>query len=245
MPPTWLGGLALECHVGGKTHFPPPKSKLLVSIFYCHALRCLSIDDRPSLFFVMGVGIFLSWVLVSQTNSFNLLCRAVSFLKTNDRSTNNGKHAVIYQSCRKAIASQELKYRALQDELELCQANLIEAQEKLIRQEKVKRVSQFGLKRLRSGGTRKVSVAGKIAKCFECSTLTACDSTQGCCQVLSGGEPDEVVKKKWHSEIGFMVFDLQTNGEQTVFEVHLSTSGPCPSPEKIIKCVEAEAVVVW
>ena len=143
----------------------------------------------------------------------------------------------------KAIASLEVKYRALQDELELCQANLIEAQEKLIRQEKVKRVSQFGLERLQSGGTRKVSVAGKIAKCFECSSITACDSTQGCCEVLSGGETDEVVKTKCHSERGFMVFDLQTNVDQTVFEVHLSTSGPCPSPEKIIKCVEAEAVV--
>ena len=67
----------------------------------------------------------------------------------------------------KAIASQELKCLALQDELKLCQANLIKAQEKIIRQEKVKRVSQFGLERLQSGGTRKLSVAGKLAKCFK------------------------------------------------------------------------------
>ena len=88
----------------------------------------------------------------------------------------------------KAIASQELKCRALQAELELCQANLIEAQEKFIRQAKVKRVSQFELERLPSGGTRKISVAGKLSKCFECTTITACNSSQGCCQVLSGGD---------------------------------------------------------
>jgi hypothetical protein len=142
----------------------------------------------------------------------------------------------------KVIASQELKCRALQAELELCQANLIEAQEKFIRQTKVKRVSQFELERLSSGGTRKISVAGKLAECVECTAITACDSSQGCCQVLSGGDTNGIVKTKCHSEKEFGVFEHQTNDDETVYEVCLSKSGPCPSPEKNVN-VEAECVV--
>ncbi len=142
----------------------------------------------------------------------------------------------------KSIASQELKCRALQAELELCQANLIEAQEKFIRQTKVKRVSQFELERLPSGGTRRISVAGKLAKCVECTAITACDSSQGCCQVLSGGDTNGIVKTKCHSEKEFRVFEHQTNDDETVFEVCLSKSSPCPSPEKNVN-VEAECVV--
>ncbi len=142
----------------------------------------------------------------------------------------------------KAIASQELKCQALQAELELCQANLIEAQEKFIRQTKVKRVSQFELERLPSGGTITISVAGKLAKCVECTAITACDSSQGCCQVLSCADTNGIVKTKCHSEKEFRVFEHQTNDDETVYEVCLSKSGPCPSPEKNVN-VEAECVV--
>ena len=142
----------------------------------------------------------------------------------------------------KAIASQELKCLALQAELQLCQGNLIEAQERLIRQTKVKRVSQFELERLPSGGTRKVRVAGILAKCVECTAITACDSSQGCCEVVSGGDTNGFVVAKCHTEKEFRVFEHQTNDDETVYEVCLSKTGPCPSPEKN-GWVEAECVV--
>ena len=89
----------------------------------------------------------------------------------------------------------------------MCQGYLIEAQERLIRQTKVKRVSQFELEHLPSGGTRKIRVAGILAKCVECTAITACDSSQGCCEVVSGGDTNGFVVAKCHTEKEFRVFE--------------------------------------
>ena len=80
--------------------------------------------------------------------------------------------------------------------------------------EKDERVSQFMLERLQSGGIMKLSFGPESAKGF-----------------------------KSHLERALNVLKLDTNGVETVYEVLLQTSDPCPSPEKLKKSWEAGAEV--
>jgi len=201
--------------------------------------------DTPCLVYtcmILSICSNLQWLFISQTNPCNLF-RVVA----TEECAVRVRHEHLYRRmpdlqimesmriytnlAEKAIAAQELKCLALQAELHLCQANLIEAQERLIRQTKVKRVSQFELERLPSGGTRKIMVAGILAKCVECTAITGCDSSQGCCEVVSDGETNGFVLAKCDTDKEFRVFEHQTNDDEIVYEVRLSKTGPCPSPE--------------
>ncbi len=81
----------------------------------------------------------------------------------------------------KPIASHEVKRQALQDEvvagrrlIQSLELNLREAQERVIRQQAVKRVSQFILLQLESEGTFEVRIKTKSSMVVESPTILAC-----------------------------------------------------------------------
>jgi hypothetical protein len=111
------------------------------------------------------------------------------------------------------------------------QFNLSEAQERIILQDNLKRVSQFNLERLESGGTREVKLKEQASTGLECTVISECDGRGGCCQVLSGVDMNEIVRTKCHLERGQNVLKHYTKGVDTVYEVVLSKADPCPSPD--------------
>jgi hypothetical protein len=54
---------------------------------------------------------------------------------------------------------------------------------------------------------------------------------EGCCQLLSGGDMNELVRTKCHMERALNVLKHHKKGVHTVYEVLLPKSDPCPSPE--------------
>ena len=150
----------------------------------------------------------------------------------------NEKMRVYSALAEKTIASQKVRCIELQDEVELCrrliqslQSNLSEAQERIILQENVKRVSQFNLERLESGGIREVKLKEQAPKGLVCTVISECDGRGGCCQVLSGVDMNEIVRTKCHLERGENVLRHHTKGVETVYEVVLNNADPCPSPD--------------
>ncbi len=67
---------------------------------------------------------------------------------------------------------------------------------------------------------------------FECTTIRACDGSEGCCQFLSGFDTNAIVRKECHMKRPLNVLQHHTKGVHNVNEVLLSKGDPCPSPER-------------
>ena len=145
-----------------------------------------------------------------------------------------------------ALAEKEISRRKkesvyLREELERSQRLMQSLQEKLrqseeyvIRQQSVRRVSQFKVHKNVSGGTIKVCMAiAEPAQC-ELTNRKGCQR-KGCCMLqrlyLSGGGYEEVQTECVWDRLQPNVFAHKSTGQQNMYSVKLLECEPCPSPD--------------
>ena len=140
----------------------------------------------------------------------------------------------------KEIEKRKIQCKLLEDELESSQRlmqslqnKLREAEAAVIQQQKVKRVSQFKMQKIESGGRIQVPMATGQSPFGEGMNRRPCQ-VEGCCRLERLYLPDggyEEIQTDCHS-VGLPqnVFRQETTGTHGFYTVLLPTCEPCPSP---------------
>ncbi len=131
----------------------------------------------------------------------------------------------------KEISRRKMESVSLREELERSQRLMQSLQEKLrhaeenvVRQQSVKRVSQFKMHKIVSGGTIKVCMAiAEPAQC-ELTNRIGCQR-KGCCMLqqlsLSGGGYEDVQTECQYDRLLPNVFAHKSTGQQNMYSVKL------------------------
>ena len=130
------------------------------------------------------------------------------------------------------IAAHKKECQFLQDELctsrrlrESLEETLRETEETLSRHRLLKRVSQFKLKTMESGGTIQVCIASG-EPCLRESTLTVACQGKGCCRIewlyLANGRYEEIESESQSVRLLPNVISLKTTGQHGMYSVILS-----------------------
>ena len=141
------------------------------------------------------------------------------------------------------IAERKTQCLKLQDELESSrrlmeslEQQLREAKATVKRQQELKRVSQFKMDKIKSGGTIQLSIGVIGDSSAEVGKGTEREVCQrkGCCRLerlyLCDGGYEEVQTECYALRLRHNVVLQNTAGAQGVYSVLLSNCGPCPSP---------------
>ena len=138
------------------------------------------------------------------------------------------------------IARQKAENEVLHDELassesviEGLQLKLQKSEATILRQQQMKRVSEFGMEKIESGGTVRVIMQKEPSSEDETSCRRACERG-GCCKIElmydSGGGYEEYQTECRSVQHRPNVFLEKTSSALSLYSVHLSKCEPCPSP---------------
>jgi hypothetical protein len=152
-----------------------------------------------------------------------------------------GKMQLYVALAEKEISRRKMESQSLRDELERSQRLMQSLQEKLrqaeeyvVRQQSVKRISQFKMPKKVSGGTIKVCMLIAEPSQCELTNRIGCQR-KGCCMLerlyLTGGGYEEVqMECKWDRLLPYVIAHKST-GQENIYSVKLLQCEPCPSPE--------------
>ena len=151
------------------------------------------------------------------------------------------KMQLYVELAEKEISRRKMESQSLRDELKRSQQLMQSIQEKLrqaeeyvVRQQSVTRISQFKMHKIVSGGT--INVCMSIAEPSQCEVThrIGCQR-KGCCMLerlyLSGGGYEEVQKECQWDRLQPSVIALKRTGQQDMYSVKLLACDPCPSPD--------------
>ena len=141
----------------------------------------------------------------------------------------------------KEIAKRKMQCQLLEDELDTSrrllqsvQNKLRDTEAKVIRQQAVKRVSQFKMQKIESGGRILLRLETDEAPFVEGTQRIACHR-KGCCRFerlyLNDGGYEEVQTECHSAGLMKNVFLQETTGPYGLYSVVLSKCEPCPSPK--------------
>ena len=142
-------------------------------------------------------------------------------------------------------ARQKAENEVLHDELassesviEGLQLKLQKLEATILRQQQMKRVSEFAMEKIESGGTVRVIMQKEPSSEDETSCRRACERG-GCCKIElmydSGGGYEEYQTECRSVQHRPNVFLEKTSSALSIYSVHLSKCEPCPSPVRFDK----------
>ena len=138
-------------------------------------------------------------------------------------------------------ATEKGQNEALQDELVRArrlikshQSKLQESEATLVLLQQMKRVSEFEMEKLESGGTVRVIMQKEPSTVDEARTRTACQRL-GCCHIellydSCGGYEEYQLECRFSVRYLRNVVLEKTSRALSMYSVHLSKCDPCPSP---------------